>query len=119
MMTVKAVSTVLSGALALGSFLCVGMGMDMGAGWVARESHDCCPGRGPQKPDSNCCLLLPGAVSASVSIPAPHRVVYALSDEPVLLVVSSERSSVLVRGPPGSVSPAYSSPAVPRAPPVA
>lgn len=120
MMGKKLVSAVLGGALTLASFLCLGMGMDMGTAWAPQEAHDCCPSRQPERPsDSNCCLLLPGALPAPVSLPAPVLLSVSLPDAPAGLVVSIESSSVLAHGPPGRPVPGQASPSSPRAPPVA
>lgn len=118
-MAKKAFSTALSGALALGSFLCLGMGMDMGSSWAPQQSHDCCPSQAPEKSDSNCCLLLPGAVPAPVVLPVPVQVTFALPAAPAALALSVDSRSVFVRGPPGDSSPGYAAPSAPRAPPVA
>lgn len=119
-MTKKAVSTVLSGALVLGSFLCLGMGMEMGTAWAPTQSHDCCPSQKPELPsDSNCCLLLPGALSAPVVLPATVQVFFALPASSQVLVASFQTAAVSVHGPPGESSPGHAAPSSPRAPPVA
>lgn len=119
MMAKKAVSAVLGGALTLGSFLCLGMGMDMGTAWAPQEAHDCCPSRAPEQSDSNCCLLLPGAVPAPVVLPHPVQFSFALPSAPATLALSVNSRFVLVHGPPGDSSPGYAAPSAPRAPPVA
>ena len=118
-MSRKAVSTVLSGALALGSFLCLGMGMDMGTAWAAQGSHDCCPRQAPQELDTNCCLLLPGAVSAPVTVADSIQTFIALPVGFVVSDVSAERRSAPAHGPPGAASPGFLPSSSPRAPPVA
>lgn len=118
MMAKKAVSAALSGALTLGSFLCLGMGMDMGSSWAPQQSHGCCPSQAPEKSDSNCCLLLPGAVSAPVVLPAPVQLSFALPSAPADLALSIDTHAVLVHGPPGDSSPGHAAPGAPRAPPV-
>lgn len=118
-MAKKAVSAALSGALALGSFLCLGMGMEMGSSWAPQRSHDCCPSQAPEKSDSNCCLLLPGAVSAPVTLPAPVQLSFALPAAPALLAAAVERASVLTHGPPELPAAGRAAPSAPRAPPVA
>lgn len=120
MMGRKVAAGILTGALALGSFLCLGMGMDMGSSWAPQESHDCCPGGQPERqPDSNCCLLLPGALSAPVVLPLPVQLAFALPPAPVVAVVSTSNTPFFPHGPPGDSSPGHASPASPRAPPVA
>lgn len=120
MMGRKAVAAVLGGALTLGSFLCLGMGMDMGTAWAPQESHDCCPDRQPERPsDSNCCLLLPGAVSAPVVLPPTVQLAFTLPASSAAALATSERRSVLLHGPPGDLSPGHAAPSAPRAPPVA
>lgn len=119
MMAKKAVSAVLGGALTLGSFLCLGMGMDMGAAWAPQEAHDCCPSQAPEKTASNCCLLLPGVVPAAVVLPLPVQLSFALPSGPAELAVSIDSHAVLVHGHPGDSSPGHAAPSAPRAPPVA
>lgn len=119
-MAKKAVAAVLGGALTLGSFLCLGMGMDMGTSWAPQESHDCCPGGQPERPaDSNCCLLLPGALSTPVVLPLPVQLSFALPSAPSVRAVRSSYVAVLPHGPPGDGSPGHAAPSSPRAPPVA
>ena len=118
-MTHQAVSGALSAALALGSFMCLGMGMDMGTGWAPSESHGCCPSQAPEDANSDCCLLMPGAVSAPVVLPVPVQLSFALPSAPAVRVVSVAGLSVLVHGPPGNPSPGHAAPSAPRAPPVA
>jgi hypothetical protein len=119
MMARKAISAVLGGALALGSFLCLGMGMDMGTAWAPSKSHGCCPSQAPENPDSNCCLLMPGAMSAPVAVSVPVQLFFVLASAPAAVVVPAESRSVLVHGPPGHSGPGHAAPSAPRAPPVA
>lgn len=119
MMAKKAVSAVLGGALTLGSFLCLGMGMDMGTAWAPQEAHGCCPSQAPEKSDSNCCLLLPGVVPAPVVLPVPVQLSFALPALSVIRIVSADGRCDVVRGPPVDSSPGYAAPFAPRAPPVA
>ena len=120
MMLKRTVAAVLGGALTLGSFLCLGMGMDMGTSWAPEQSHDCCPSRKAELPsDSNCCLLLPGALSAPVILPVPVQSTFVVAWTPAVLAVSVELLSVPVHGPPGNSSPGHAAPSSPRAPPVA
>ena len=120
MMLKRTVAAVLGGALTLGSFLCLGMGMDMGTSWAPEQSHDCCPSQKAELPsDSNCCLLLPGALSAPVILPVPVQSSFAVASTPAVRVVSVELLSVPVHGPPGDSSPGFTAPSSPRAPPVA
>ena len=119
-MTRKAVAAVLGGALALGSFLCLGMDMEMGTAWAPEQSHDCCPGdTGRQPSESNCCLLSPGAMSAPVTLSALFQVVFVLPTPPLIGAQAARRNSVLTHGPPGIAISLDISPASPRAPPVA
>lgn len=114
----KTVAGILTGALLLGSFLCLGMGMEMGTAWAPQQSHDCCPGGAPaQPPDSNCCLLLPGAASAPMTVPAPVLVAVLIKSVSVPLSQGPATASHSPESPPGL--PGHSSPAAPRAPPVA
>ncbi|TBR16995.1 hypothetical protein EPO15_17965 [bacterium] len=119
MMVKKAISAVLGGALALSSFLCLGMGMDMGTAWTPKQAHDCCPGQAPEKADSNCCLLLPGALSASVALPAPILSAFFVAVFEFAPAASVRSRFIAQHGPPGASSPGHASPAAPRAPPVA
>lgn len=118
MMGRKAAAGILTGAMLLGSFLCLGMGMDMGTAWAPQQSHDCCPDGAPaQSPDSNCCLLLPGAASAPMTVSAPMLVavlIRSVSVRPSQGPAAAPRSP---ESPPGL--PGHASPAAPRAPPVA
>jgi len=118
-MSGKVLSTVLSGALTLGSFLCLGMGMDMGTAWAPQESHDCCPSQAPLQSDANCCLLMPGAFSAPVTLPTPVQFAFALPEAPAAVAASLGNLSVLSHGPPGLPAPGHAVPSSPRAPPVA
>lgn len=119
-MKAKAVSTVLSGALALGSFLCLGMGMDMGTAWAPEQSHDCCPSQKPDLPsDSDCCLLMPGALPAPVVLPATTLSTFVPPSSTVVLVASVEAVPFPAHGPPGDSSPGHAAPSSPRAPPAA
>lgn len=118
MMGRKATAGILTGAMLLGSFLCLGMGMDMGTAWAPQQSHDCCPGGAPaQSPDTNCCLLLPGAVSAPMTVPPPVLVAVLIRSVSVLPLVGPVAAPHSSESPPGL--PDHASPAAPRAPPVA
>ncbi|MBI3298947.1 MAG: hypothetical protein HYZ75_12325 [Elusimicrobia bacterium] len=119
-MVKQAFSAALGGALVLGSFLCLGMGMDMGAGSTPQESHDCCGGgTAPESAAVNCCLLLPGAASAPVALPHPSLSWVAVPATAAARTDLRTRGPVLSQGPPGAVSPGHAAPASPRAPPVA
>lgn len=115
----KSAGALLTLALCLNSFLCLGMGMDMGAAWAPAEAHGCCPSQAPENADSDCCLLMPGAVSAPVVLSIPVQLSFVLAPTPVVAVFSAESRSLLVRGPPGDASPGHAAPSAPRAPPVA
>lgn len=115
----KSAGALLTLALCLNSFLCLGMGMDMGAAWAPSEAHGCCPSQAPESSDSDCCLLMPGAVSAPVVMPAPVQLTVAFAPTAAVAVLSAESRSVLVHGPPGDSGPGHAAPSAPRAPPVA
>ena len=120
MMGRTAAAGILTGAMLLGSFLCLGMGMDMGTAWAPQQSHDCCPGGQPERQsDSNCCLLLPGALSATVVLPVSVQLSFALPPAAFVQSVAFSNASVLTHGPPSDPSPGHAAPASPRAPPVA
>lgn len=119
-MKAKAVSAVLSGAMLLSSFLCLGMGMDMGDSWAPQEDHSCCPGgAAPEPQDSNCCLLLPAAATSAPTLPVPLVAAFVLTAVRSDSVLVAAPAATRVHSPPGYLSPGHAAPAAPRAPPVA
>lgn len=118
----RCVGMLLSLAITAGSFLCLGMGMDMGTAYAQEPAHSCCPTQAPEKKDASapsCCLLMPGAVSPAVTL-SPSLVSFLLVSSMRTEVVSaSARPSFGSEGPPGRPAPGHASPASPRAPPAA
>lgn len=115
-----AFATALSGALALGSFLSLGMGMDMGTAWAPQTSHGCCPsGPAEQASDAGCCLILPAALPSPVALPGPVPLFFTLEPSPAAVAVSASSRPLLLFGPPGDPSPGHSVLSASRAPPAA
>lgn len=118
----RSLGALLSAAMLAGSFLCLGMGMDMGTAYAQEPAHHCCPGNAPEKKaDSapSCCLLMPAALSSSVAAPAPLLLGVLAASLSETAVTASVPSRLEGLGPPGSASPGHASPASPRAPPAA
>lgn len=119
-MAKKALSMSLGGALALASFLSLGMGMDMGAGWAPEASHGCCPsGPAERASGAECCLFLPAAVPASVALPGPVRQPVALVTASSSVAADAASRPLVLFDPPGDDSPGNAVPSAPRAPPAA
>lgn len=121
-------STIIVLSLTLGSYLNVGIGMDMSA-WSVESAekacHACCPvPEGAQdsgEPESrqSCCVLAPGILAHTAVLPAPNVTGSLAAEVRVSFAVPSESARFMQpRAPPRSAR-RLRSPRSPRAPPTA
>ncbi|MBI5595437.1 MAG: hypothetical protein HY928_05040 [Elusimicrobia bacterium] len=118
----RSLGAFLSLAMLAGSFLCLGMGMDMGTAYAQEPAHSCCPVQAPDEKESSapsCCLLMPAAVSGALTVSPSLVSALLVSAVRVEAVSAAARPSFGSEGPPGRPAPGYASPASPRAPPAA